>query len=80
MELHVVINSIRVHHFSSTLPISERSDDEPRSVTQVLMGVSELGVTDVGKTVLLPIVPPVSELRQPGERLGILNLEIGMHG
>ncbi len=37
------------------------------------MRVSELSVTDISEAVLLVIVPSVSELGQPGERLRIVH-------
>jgi len=36
--------------------------------------VSELGVADVGETVVLLVVPAMSQLRQPRERLRVLDL------
>ena len=38
------------------------------------MLVAELGVADIGKAVLLLVVPPMSELREPSEGLCILDL------
>ena len=38
------------------------------------MRVSELGVADVGEAVPLRVVPAVTQLRQPQERLGAVHL------
>lgn len=59
------------------LPIGQRGDDQPRGVPQVLIGVLELRVTDVGVAVPLPLIPAVPELGLPGERLGVLHLWSG---
>jgi len=55
-------------------PVSERSDDKPRCVAEVLVRVSELCVTDVGETILFFVVPAMSQLRQPRECLRFLDL------
>ena len=46
----------------------------PRCVAQVLVPVSELRITDVGKAICFIIVPPMSKLRLPHEGQGTLNL------
>lgn len=59
------------------VPVSQRSDDQPRCVAQVLVGVEELSITDVGQTVFLCVVPSMPELRQPHEGLRAVHLETG---
>lgn len=56
------------------LPICQGGDDQPGGVPQVLVGVLELSVADVGVAVPPPLVPAVPELGLPGERLGTLHL------
>ena len=57
-----------------SLPIRQRGDDQPGGVPQVLVGVLELSVADVGVAVPPPLIPPVPELGLPGELLGTLHL------
>ena len=57
-----------------TRPVGEWSDDQSRRVAEVLVWVFELRVTDIGETVLLLVVPAMSKLRQPRERLRVLDL------
>lgn len=59
------------------LPVGQWGDDQPGGVPQVLVGVLELCVADVGVAVLLHLVPAVPELGLPGERLGVLHLRGG---
>lgn len=56
-------------------PVCEWGDNQPRRVAQVLIGVFDLGITDVGEAVLLFFVPAVSKLRLPGEGLRTLYLQ-----
>lgn len=63
----------RVVHPASS-PVSEGCDDQPRRVAQVLVGIPDLGITDVGKAVLLLLIPTMPELRLPGEGLGTFHL------
>lgn len=42
-------------------PVCEGGDDQPRGVTQVLVGVLDLGVADVGEAVFL-LVPAMAQL------------------
>ena len=56
------------------LPVRQRGDDQPGGVAQVLVGVAELGVTDVGVAVSVFLAPAVPELGQPHEGLGIVDL------
>lgn len=58
----------------NAIPVSEWGDDKSRGVPQVLVRVAELSVTNVGIAVLVVVVPPVSELRQPGEGLRAVHL------
>lgn len=55
-------------------PVGERGDDQPGRVPQVLVGVLDLGVADVGEAVPLLLVPAVPQLGLPGEGLGALHL------
>lgn len=55
-------------------PVCERGDDQPVCITQVLIRVLELGITDVDETVPQMLIPAVSELGQPCERLAIGHL------
>lgn len=55
-------------------PVRQGGDDQPGGVPQVLVGVQELSVADVGVAVLLPVIPAVPELGLPGKRLGGLHL------
>lgn len=41
-------------------PVSEGCDDQSRSVPKILIRVLELCITNVGKTVLLLFIPPIS--------------------
>ena len=43
---------------SDVAAISERGDHQTSRVAQILIGVAELSVTDVSKTVLLCFIPP----------------------
>lgn len=45
---------------SDVTSVSERSDDEARSIAQVLVVVAELSVADVGKTVVNLYIPPTN--------------------
>lgn len=45
---------------SDVTSVSERSDDEARSIAQVLVVVAELSVTDVGETVVHLYIPPTN--------------------
>lgn len=56
-------------------PVCKWGDDQPRRVAQVLVGIFDLGVTDVGEAVFLFLVPAVSKLRLPGEGLRALHLQ-----
>ena len=44
------------------IPIRKWSDDQAWCVTEVLVRVTELSVTDVSEAVLLLLVPPVTQL------------------
>ena len=55
-------------------PVSEWCDDKASSVTQVLVRVSELRVTDISETVPLFLVPAMPQLTQPRKRLCAINL------
>jgi len=48
-------------------PIRERGDDKSSRVSKILVGILELGITDVGKAFSNGLIPPVSQLRQPHE-------------
>lgn len=45
---------------SDVTSVSERSDDEARSIAQVLVVVAELSVADVGETVVHLYIPPIN--------------------
>ena len=63
-------------------PVGEWGDDESWCVAEVLVRVAELSVTDVGETVELLLVPTMTQLRQPRERLRVLHLlsnQLGHH-
>lgn len=45
---------------SNVTSVSERSDDEARSIAQVLVVVAELSVADVGETVVHLYIPPTN--------------------
>lgn len=62
------------------IPVSKRSDNKTRGVSQVLIGVQELGVTDVCIAVPVVVGPPMSELAEPLEGLGTVNLLEYHHG
>lgn len=47
---------------SRALPVGQRGDDEPWCVAQVLVGVLQLRVADVGIAVPLALVPAVPQL------------------
>lgn len=55
-------------------PVCQGGDDQAGGVPQVLVGVQELSVTDVGVAVVRPGVPAVPELGLPGKRLRVLHL------
>ena len=55
-------------------PVGEWGDDQPWGVAQVLVRVLDLGIADVGKAVLLLLIPAVPQLGLPGEGLGALHL------
>lgn len=55
-------------------PVCQGGDDQAGGVPQVLVGVQELSVTDVGIAVVRPGVPAVPELGLPGKRLRVLHL------
>lgn len=56
------------------LPVSERSDHQSRTVSQVFVEVLEVCITNINRAVLLRLLPLVPELRQPGESVGAGNL------
>ena len=56
------------------LPVCQWCDHKSRCVPKVLIRILELGIADVGKTVLLGLIPAVPQLAEPGEGLGILSL------
>ena len=49
------------------LPVSEGRDDQPRSVSQVFVPVSELGVANVCVAIFFAVIPAMAELRLPHE-------------
>lgn len=57
------------------LPVGERRDHQPRAVSQVLVEVLEVGVTNVNHAVSLSIFPRVPKLRQPSKSVGADNLQ-----
>lgn len=59
----------------SSRPVCERGNDQACGIAQVLIGVLELSITDVGKAVLLFFIPVVTQLRKPGERIGAVHLD-----
>ena len=69
---HLRLQRLSLHWASS--PVRERCDDEAWRVAQGLVGVEELSVADVGKTVPLALAPAVPQLRQPHEGLRVLYL------
>ena len=54
--------------------VSERSDDQSRSVSQVFVPISKFGVANVRVTVGPLVVPPMSKLRLPHEGERALDL------
>lgn len=56
------------------LPVSERSDHQSRTVSQVFIEVLEVGIANINKAVLPSILPLVPKLRQPGKSMGADNL------
>ena len=42
------------------IPVCERGDNQPGRVSQVLVRVLELSITDVGKAVSLLLIPPAA--------------------
>lgn len=60
---------------SCLLPVSERSDHQPWTISQVFVEVLEVGVTNINNTVFPRILPLVPELRQPGKSMGADNLQ-----
>ena len=60
-------------------PVSQWRDDKTWCVTQVLIRVFELCITDIGVAVLACFVPSMSELWQPHESLRAVNLPRKIH-
>jgi hypothetical protein len=59
--------------------IGKRGDDKTRSVTEVLISISESGISlasEAIEDIFLYILPVVSELRDPLESINIINLRI----
>lgn len=63
-----------IHGKLDLLPVSEGSDHQPRTVSQVFVEVPEVCITNINGAVLLSLFPLVPELRQPGKSMGAGNL------
>ncbi len=49
---------LAISYTAACLPVGEGRNHQPRSVPQVLVGILELCITDVGKAVFVLLVPP----------------------
>lgn len=54
-------------------PVGKRRDDKARCVAEIFVLVAELCVANIREAILLLIVPSMSQLWQPCERLRILD-------
>ena len=63
--------------WTGSIPVSKRSNDKTWCVSEVLVAVLELSITDVCVTMFISIIPAMSQLREPCEGLSILNLHVG---
>ena len=54
--------------------VSERGDDKSRGVTQILIRISELGITNVDVAMVISISPSSAKLSLPDKSLSIFHL------